>query len=497
MIPTHTDISADSLADSVSALLAQGARFGGLFASRSVKGPTLLTAVVAERKGLTLLEATVAASTASYPALTAQIPAAAWYEREIHDLFGLEPAGHGRLDPLVLPLRSGTPRETALAVDAPVEIEESALGAHVHGEGMFTIPYGPVRSGVFESIEYLLETPGEDIPHIRSRIYYKHRGIERRFERLPVDQAVLVAERVEGIASVAHAIAFSRAIEALAGVEVPERAELLRVVHAELERVANHLDSMIRHTEGSGQAVAYARLSLHKERALRLQATLCGHRFARGVVLPGGVIGPPLAPPKEILEHIGALEHALDDDIQALMATPSFTDRLRGTGAIPAHIAQGHGALGPVGRASGMAEDVRIDRPYGAYAHLGFQIAEPHSEGDALARQRIRIDEIRSSFHLIRQALDLLATTDDRGPMDGWHTEIGLCSGKVISSVEAPQGELLYMVESDGNRLLRVKPRCASFHNLALFPQAFQGDIFTDFVFIEASFGMCIAGAAG
>ena len=164
---------------------------------------------------------------------------------------------------------------------------------HVQGEGVFTIPYGPVRSGVFEAIEYLVETPGEDIPHVRTRVSYKHRGVEARFEGLNFDDGVLLAERCEGVASVAHAIAFCQAVERIAGVEIPDGAGWVRVLHAELERVANHLDSTIRHTEAAGQAVAYARFSLHKERVQRLRARLCGSRFGRGVVVPGGVTGAP------------------------------------------------------------------------------------------------------------------------------------------------------------------------------------------------------------
>ena len=105
----------------------------------------------------------------------------------------------------------------------------------------------------------------------------------------------------------------------------------------------------------------------------------------------------------------------------------------------------------------------------------------------------MRIEEVRQAFHLVRQALDELATNGE-GP---WHHEVPPPDGVAWGSVEAPQGELLYLVESDAGRLTRVKPRCASFHNLALFAQAFRGDILTDFVFIEASFGVSIAGVSG
>ena len=137
--------------------------------------------------------------------------------------------------------------------------------------------------------------PGRIYRTFAARVYHKHRGVEVRFQGLLPADGVLLAERVEGVASVAHAMAFSQAIESLGAgeVAVPPGAMLVRAVHAELERVANHLDSTTRHTEAAGQAVAYARLTWHKERVMRLRAELCGSRFGRGVVVPGGVAGPP------------------------------------------------------------------------------------------------------------------------------------------------------------------------------------------------------------
>jgi formate hydrogenlyase subunit 5 len=163
----------------------------------------------------------------------------------------------------------------------------------VAGYGLFTLPHGPVRSSVFESMEYLVETPGEAIPHLNMRIFYKHRGIVSRFEGMPVADGVLLAERAEGIASVAHALAFCHAVEAISGCQVPPEAALLRVLHAELERIANHLDVAMRLADAAGLAVATARFALHKERVMRLVSELRGSRFGRGVVVPGGVNALP------------------------------------------------------------------------------------------------------------------------------------------------------------------------------------------------------------
>jgi formate hydrogenlyase subunit 5 len=492
--PTVTTAYPNALRSAVLPHLEQGHRFCGLYATTQGDATQLLA--VFDHGGALVTETVNLPRGAAYTSLAPAVPAAAWYEREIQDLFGLVPAGHPRPDPLVLPrgVSSPPPCPGSGRVMHRVEIDATPLPAHLHGEGVFTIPYGPVRSGVFESIEYLVETPGEDIPHLRTRVHYKHRGIESQFEGMSPDDGVLLAERCEGVASVSHAIAFCTAIETIGDAVVPTGAQLLRVLHAELERIANHLDSTIRHTEAAGQAVAYARLSLHKERVQRLRAELCGNRFGRGVVVPGGVSGPLQLHPREMLQRLNALEPALRSDLHLLMATPSFLDRIRGTGVLSPDTVRRHAALGPVARGSGYLNDARFGRPYAGYPHLGHAPLDVVPEGDALARQRVRLHEIWGSIHLCRQVVDELEQLD--GGSHEWRAPLAPASGMAVGWAEAPQGELLYLVWMQGGVLTRVKPRSASFHNLALFPSAFPHDILTDFAFIEASFGLSIAGVA-
>ena len=133
-----------------------------------------------------------------------------------------------------------------------------------------------------ESIEYLVETPGEAIPHLNMRVFYKHRGIEKRFEGMTAADGVLLAERAEGIASVAHTLAYCHAIERIAGCVPPDPAGLVRVLHAELERIANHVDVAAKLADAAGLAVAAARFAVHKERVLRLVS-----RAVRQPVRPG------------------------------------------------------------------------------------------------------------------------------------------------------------------------------------------------------------------
>ncbi|MQA12806.1 MAG: NADH-quinone oxidoreductase subunit D [Pseudonocardiaceae bacterium] len=480
-----------ALAEELDQRIAGGQRFAALLGRGNPATGTVLSALVAHDGGVTPLSAQLPAGVTHYPSLTPQLPAAFWYERLIHDLVGLVPDGHPRLDPLVLPHREGgeLPHPGAAGRPARIEPDERALPVEVHGPGLFTIPHGPVRSGVFESVEYLVETPGEDIPHVRIRPHAKHRGLQKRFEGLDVDDGVLLAERVEGVASVAHALAFAHAVERRA--PLPQAAGLVRALHAECERIANHLDVLGKLADAAGLAVAAARFGLHKERVLRLVGALCGSRFGRGVVVPGGVSGLPRLPADAVSNELDRLQRGIDGDVRALCDTPSFLDRVRTTGPLAPDLAAAHGALGPVGRGSGCADDARVTRPYDAYRWLAPPLVPVRRAGDAQARMQVRIAEIETSFHLAHHAVGDLADCDT----DTLATELELSAGRSVGWAEAPQGEVVYLLEigADG-RICYCAPRSASLHNLVLFPATFVGDILTDFPFNEASFGLSIAG---
>jgi Ni,Fe-hydrogenase III large subunit len=484
--------SVPALWDELAREVAAGARLADLFATARPDG-LLLTAHLAGPGAITTREVLLPPGTPGYPALTPQLGAAFWYEREIHDLFGVVPEGHPRLEPLILPRpAAGAPRPGADGQPAPADPDPGVLPSHVAGPGLFTIPHGPVRSGVVESIEYLVETPGEDIPHLNMRVFYKHRGIEKRFEGLTAADGLLLAERTEGIASVAHALAYCHALERMAGCAVPRSAALIRVVHAELERLACHLDVIVRLADGAGLAVATARFGWHKEEVLRLIGRLCGSRFGRDVVVPGGVRRPLAVEPGELLTATYVLDRRIAADLRLLLGTASFLDRLRRTGPLRPERAREHGALGPVGRAAGGTDDARQARPYDAYGSLDVAAAS-RSDGDAMARLEVRVDEIAQSFQLLRRVTGELAGAV-AGPV------LAPCDpadGRAVGWAEAPQGEVLYDVRVADGRISRCRSRSASFHNLVLMHEVFAGDILTDFPFIEASFGLSIAGVSG
>jgi Ni,Fe-hydrogenase III large subunit len=209
-------------------------------------------------------------------------------------------------------------------------------------------------------------------------------------------------------------------------------------------------------------------------------------------VVPGGVASRWPELPADLLPALAALEKQVITDEQMLMGTSSFLDRVRGTGPLIPARAREHGALGPIGKASGYRDDDRLARPYDAYSLLEPGPGGSHSGGDALARLRVRWEEVRQAFRLIRQA----AEDYPARPGPDWAVPCDPASGRATGWAEAPQGEVLYDVTIEDSRITACQPRSASFHNLVLMHEVFAGDILTDFPFIEASFGLSVAGAA-
>lgn len=492
----HATAWRDAIAKKVKA----GDRFAGLYGDSQGAG-CLLRAILATSDGFETCTVPITPDTGgqlSYPSVSELIAPAFWYERAAHDLSGLVPLGHPRLEPLLLPLKTGSARPQPGSEDL-LEGVEYAAAVHgptdVSGHGMFTIPFGPVRSGVVESIEFLIETLGEDIPHVNIRPHFKHRGVAKQFEGLVPRDGVLVAERVEGIASVAHALAFCHAIERIESSEVPRKARLIRVIHAELERIANHLDVAMRLADTAGQAVAMSRLGWHKESIMRLSSRLSGSRFGRTMVIPGGVDHELGMSPLDVVSELRPLYDRIRADSVLLMRTASFLDRLRGTGRLDASYAVTWGLLGPVGRASGYCDDNRWSRPTDAYPELSLP-SEPASEetGDALGRLRVRWSEVDASFGLVAEALKALVELS-KEPLS---VPIKIPAEECVTLgwAEAPQGEVLYAVTMKDGRITRCYARSASFHNLVAFHDTFHGDVYTDFPFIEASFGLGYGGVA-
>jgi Ni,Fe-hydrogenase III large subunit len=450
--------ASDALLETRNALAA-GARFAWLF-FEAVGGATRAHYVVDDAGKLHDCAGDVEGTLRSLASAT---PAAEWYEREAIERFDISFSE--------LPL--------AATLSYPVAAEE--LRSYSASAEVSTVLYGPVRSGIVESARWNVGTAGEDFIDVCPSMFFKHRGLEERFEGTPLQLAPYVAEYVSGATASSHAAVFSRAVEAALGIRVPDRARAARAVLVELERIHQHLDSLAKLADDGSLSVGAAMTFAAKERVHRLLCEATGNRFARGTICVGGTRFDALSRLADACERaLDEVQQQATQTVAGLVSTPSLIDRLIGTGRLDESTIRAYGAVGPVARGSHVSSDVRACDGY-LYTPLDGEETREQT-GDAAARALVRVGEITRSFQLIRNALD----ADPAGPSVVAYTPQ---DGSAIARVESPQGELLYFVRIESGILSRVAIRSASFANWPAFVPSLPGNIFTDFSFIEHSFG--------
>lgn len=449
----------------VRAQIDAGARFVGAVYDDPA-GVAQIRYIVAGPSGLEMTN--VAIGSNPVPALSFDVPAADWAEREIRDRFGVE--------------FDGIPERRRLL---PPE-DPAALRRGSSSPELSTVLYGPVRSGIVESARWIIETAGEDFIAVYPSMFFKHRGLEALFTTTPLERATFVAEHVSGATAVSHATCFALAVERALEIPVSAQAKTARRVLLELERIHQHLDALAKLADDGSLAVGAAQTFACKERVHRLLAEAVGNRFSRGVVRIGGLV--PLAAEslyETCARHLDRVEAESRGVLEGLFGTQSLLDRLIGTGRLSNEVVRRYAAVGPLARGSQVACDVRAGEPENSEpGAVADEVLE--SAGDALARASVRAEEIRRSFFIVRDALAAMPTA----PVAAAGPVSGRSSGTALARVESPQGELVYFVRIHAERIERVAVRSASFINWPLFVHALPGNIFTDFSFIEHSFGL-------
>jgi len=429
----------------------------------------------------------------SIPSLANTSPLLSWYEREITDLFGLEFDGHPQPQRLVLHA-GAAPTKPPLAPDypqdAPIRIDRTRQAVPevaVDEPDVQLLPFGPVRADVLESAEFLFFYVGEAILHYHPRLFFKHRGMEKRFEGLSPERGVVLSERVSGVGSVAHALAYCQAVEAASNCAVPPRARFLRLLLAEMERLYNHLHYFGHLCHTTTLKVGEAEGKLLEERAKQLNTRLTGSRFLRSILALGG-LRRDLSPQGWLNHELDRLRDAFARYAKHMESTASHLDRLIATGKLDRRTAFDQGATGPVERASGIDRDVRRDHPYAAYQEIPPLVAVREA-GDAHARAQVRMAEVSASIALIQCALDMMPD----GPV---RAECAITpNSEGLGWTESPRGTLFYAVHvgADG-KLARVKIKSPSFSNWRVFPFTVHDSNMMDYAINEASFGLTIAG---
>lgn len=492
---TVIDVTATDLPDQVAKLLASGARLALVAAHHdradqpggaAIRVVYLFTAGPPDRR--TELHLRTDPDNPVVPSIAALTFPAGRFEREMHDLYGVIPAGHPQPRRLVrhphwpsgwYPMRADAGPRPPLAESEPFPF------VIVQGPGVYEIPVGPVHAGVIEPGHFRFSVVGETILRLKARLWYTHKGVEKLFEGQPAETRVGLAERVSGDTCVGHAIAYSLAVEDALDCRVPLEAQRARAALLELERLHNHVADIGGICNDVGYGIAQAHAQRIRERLLRLNQDTTGHRLLRGGVFPGGAMLRRVPDP--------AVIQAITDDIAEIvdiaLRHTVVRDRLTGTAVLTRRQAADIGTLGYVARASGLAHDARRAHPF---AELGDVTVPVHDGGDVLARFLIRVEEINASVAILATLLPTLS----RGIVSSWRDRT-VPTDRVTGTgiVEGWRGTITHRVELHPDATLaRVRIVDPSFFNWPALPVALADTIVPDFPLANKSFNLSYAG---
>ena len=441
-----------------------------------------------------IVQAPVRSDTLEFPSLSAELPAVNWHEREIQDWFGLTAVGHP--NPRRVALHDNWPNVSPLRKDFSLETVLPPFEGERHiyrpafGEGVLQVPVGPVHAGIIEPGHFNFTVAGEPILYLQLRMFYTHKGTEKLFEKLPIHKAVFLAESISGDSSFSHATAFCQAIERAANVEVPLRGLVMRTILLELERICNHVADIGAIATDVGFVMANAHASRLKEMLVTLNEQMTGSRLLRGMVCVGGVRrGWDPAQLDALRNTLDSFAREFQDLISLIDRSESTRDRLEHTGVLRPDKARDLGIVGVGGRASGVDLDVRRDHPYAAYSRYSFRVPV-YEAGDVWHRLQVRVDEVRESLSIVRNALADGLQGEFRVPVPTIPSD--RCA---LSAVEGWRGEIIHWIRTGpDNHLQRCKIKDPSLNNWPALVEAVQGNIIADFPVINKSFNLSYSG---
>lgn len=364
----------------------------------------------------------------------------------------------------------------------------------ITGNDAYILPVGPIHAGIIEAGMFRFAVVGEHVFNVDSRLFYKHRGIEKLFEDTTPEQGVYLAERVSGNSSISHSIAYCSAIESLYDIPLPEKAKYIRTLFAELERVYNLVHNLAHICAGTGLVFGNTYGAKLREHLHQLNEKLTGSRFLFGVNCIGGVKADLS---KEILNEIISFfetyEHKINDFIQMLSEDMIHIDRLTNCGRLKNETAQILGARGYAAKASGIPFDMRINKPYLAYGEFVPDIKTSNT-GDAKARVEIMESELTDSIHIISKLAAKLIKLSDGTIASGYKIkpDTALVHKIGIGESEGPRGANIYTIilDKNGEKIHRCRINSASMVNWQLVSHAMLGNIVPDFPLVNKSFNL-------
>ncbi len=383
----------------------------------------------------------------------------------------------------------------------PTTIETVAGSANT-----MVLNMGPQHPSTHGVLRVVLELDGEIVLKARPVIGYLHTGIEKNMEAKTYSQAITMTDRIDYLAPLSNNLCYCLAVEKILGIELPKRAQYIRVLLTEMTRIASHLVWLGTHAIDLGAMSVFLYTFREREEIMKIFEYVSGQRMMTSYFRIGGIA---LEPPPNWLDHIRRVIDALPahiDEYEGLLTNNRiWLGRTKGVGIISAEDAIAMGASGPMLRGSGVPYDIRKAFPYSSYEEFDFDI-QTQTAGDCFARYQVRVAEIRESIKIVRQAMEkvpaegpiratapgIIAPSREemKSSIEGliYHFKIyteGFAPppGEVYQAIESPRGELGFFVASDGSaHPYRVKVRAPSFINLQTLPKLCEGRLIADVV---------------
>ena len=468
-------VPVDAFRRTVLDAVAGGARLATLSGLPARDGSVrLLAALARDCSGLSVTSTVVRGG---YPALTGECPQAQAFERALAEELGLSPEGHPWLKPLRFP-----PAKGIACGDFPAY--------RIEGEEVHEVAVGPVHAGIIEPGHFRFQCRGEEVLHLEISLGYQHRGVLRGLNTGPAKRRLPYVETLAGDTSVGHALAYCQAAEGLAGAAVPPRAHALRAVALELERVANHIGDLGALAGDVGFLPTLSYCGRIRGDALNLTAALCGNRFGRGLVRPGGLAWDlDEEQASSMRDRLARIRRDVTGAISLLWSTPTVTSRFEGTGGLSAETARELGLVGVAARACGLQMDTRRCFPTGAYADVAVPFATA-PRGDVGGRAWVRWLEVKASLDLADRLLGSLPAGPVLETPGAWAAD-----RLVVSLVEGWRGEICHVLSTGAHGgLSRYDVVDPSVHNWLGLAMAMRGEQISDFPLCNKSFNLSYCG---
>ena len=447
-----------------------------------------------EVKTFITIKALVDPVSLEFPSVTPKVKAAVWGERELFDMYGLKAVGLPDQRRLVLPddwpddlypLRKDS-MDYRLRPD-PTTATETYEFINEKGEARI-VPLGPLHITSDEPGHFRLFVDGEDIIDADYRLFYVHRGMEKLAEtRMDYDQVNFLADRVCGICGFTHSVAYANSVESALGIQIPKRAEWIRAILLEVERLHSHLLNLGLSSHFTGFDTGFMQFFRVREKSMTLAEVLTGARKTYGINLIGGVRRDMLKHQREqCIKLIGEMREELKTLTDILLNTPNMEQRTVGVGVLAKDIARDFSPVGPMIRGSGFARDVRKVHPFSGYGDIPLNLFT-EANGDVLSRVKVRINEVFESMNIIDYMVDNLPSGEIL--KEGFNYTPGRFA---LGITEAPRGEdIHWSMLGDNQKLFRWRCRAATYANWPTLRYMLRGNTVSDAPLIIGSLDPC------